>query len=236
MIKALIFDLDNTLYDYYGHHDIGYESLVRYAKEKLGMEREAFDKAYKDTMAKIEAHLGDNTAAIHDRYVRFQVLCEDYHIPLSPHALGLTRCYWDSFLEGIVPFEGVPEALLAAKEAGYILGLGTNMMADYQLIKLEKLGLLSLFDFMVSSEEAGAEKPYKEFFHYCAKKAGALPQECIFVGDHLRLDVQGADAAGLVALWYQPDKEKALLAAYDCLTNYAELMPFVEKKNGQGKK
>ncbi|MBQ1492073.1 MAG: HAD-IA family hydrolase [Blautia sp.] len=229
MIKALFFDLDNTLYDYNGHHKIGYENLVRYAEEKLGMDRATFGKAYKDTMAKVEAHLGNNTAAIHDRYVRFQVLLEDANLPLSPHALGLTRCYWDSFMEGVEPFEGVREALLAAKEAGYILGIGTNMVVDYQLIKLEKMELLNLFDVIVSSEEAGAEKPYKEFFDYCAAKAGCLPEECVFIGDNLLLDIHGADRAGFHPLWYQPDRQVGLSNIYDFFSSYEELLPYLDR-------
>ena len=88
------------------------------------------------------------------------------------------------------------------------LGIGTNMTLDWQLVKLEKLGLLSYFSFVVSSEEAGVEKPHPGLFALCAEKAGVSPEECLFVGDSLKGDVLGAEKAGMRALWYAPEQSQ----------------------------
>ena len=80
------------------------------------------------------------------------------------------------------------------------------MTARIQFKKLEVLGLLLYVDFLVSSEEAGAEKPEASFFARCVEKSGCRAEECLFVGDSMRKDVQGAMDAGLQAAWYRPDK------------------------------
>ena len=73
------------------------------------------------------------------------------------------------------------------------------------LKQLEMLGMLAYVDFLVSSEEAGAEKPALSFFARCVEKAGFGKKECLFVGDSLRKDVLGALDAGLQAVWYGPE-------------------------------
>ena len=65
--------------------------------------------------------------------------------------------------------------------------------------------MLAYVDFLVSSEEAGAEKPALSFFARCVEKAGFGKKECLFVGDSLRKDVLGALDAGLQAVWYGPE-------------------------------
>ncbi len=63
---------------------------------------------------------------------------------------------------------------------------------------------------MVTSEEAGAEKPDVRLFALCAEKAGCTAEECVFVGDNLKKDVAGAKNAGMHPVWFCPDKEKAV--------------------------
>lgn len=84
---------------------------------------------------------------------------------------------------------------------GLVIGIGTNMTAYVQYLKLEKLGLMPYVDFMVTSEEAGAEKPDRRLFDLCVGKAGCGAEECAFVGDSLRGDALGALEAGMRAFW-----------------------------------
>ena len=76
-----------------------------------------------------------------------------------------------------------------------------------QFRKLEALGVLKLFDFVVSSEEAGYEKPDKVLFMLCVSKSGCDASECLYVGDNLKSDILAAERAGLRAAWFVPDKK-----------------------------
>jgi putative hydrolase of the HAD superfamily len=73
-----------------------------------------------------------------------------------------------------------------------------------QYRKLAKLEVLELFSFIVTSEEALAEKPQPALFERCIQKAGCSPQECLYIGDEPEKDIAGAEAAGMKAMLYDP--------------------------------
>ena len=87
------------------------------------------------------------------------------------------------------------------------------MTADWQYAKLKRLGLMAYVDFIVTSEEAGAEKPDAALFLLCAEKAGCTPEECAFVGDSLLGDALGARDAGMAAYWLCPHPESSEVPA-----------------------
>lgn len=67
--------------------------------------------------------------------------------------------------------------------------------------------ILDRISYLVTSEEAGVEKPSSQFFELCVKKAGCKAGECIFIGDSVTKDVQGAKENGLYGVWYNPAGE-----------------------------
>ena len=207
MIRAVIFDIDNTLYDYDKGNAAAVKALAVYVQEHFGWTEERLVNETAKMQKILNGRMG-NVAATHNRVIRYQNILEQYGLPLSPHALRMGAIYWDALIEASVPSPGAPEALKRLKEAGIRIGIGTDMTARVQLVKLEKLKLLPWIDFMVSSEEAGEEKPSPVFFDLCVRKAGCSPSECLFVGDSLKKDVLGAKAAGLQALWYVPEGEQ----------------------------
>ena len=76
------------------------------------------------------------------------------------------------------------------------------MTADIQYQKIRALGIGEWIDGVVTSEEAGIEKPGKEFFLLCLEKAMCNSSECAFVGDSLKGDVLGACAVGMQGVLY----------------------------------
>jgi putative hydrolase of the HAD superfamily len=96
----------------------------------------------------------------------------------------------------IVPFEDVKPALDALKNRGLILGLISNIEQDISGT-LERLGLRSRLDVVVTSQDAGANKPRPEIFRFALKKAGVPPAESVYIGDQYQVDVLGARGAGM---------------------------------------
>lgn len=204
MIKAVIFDVDNTLYSYTKAHTVAFAALSEYAGKNLGLTPESFERLHKKTEHELRELMGE-VAAVHNRLIRYQNMLESRGLPLYPHVLKMNELYWNTLLEASAPSDGALEALQMLKRQGMRIGIGTDMTARIQFRKLTALGLLPEIDFLVSSEEAGAEKPDPVFFSRCVKKAGCREQECLFVGDSLKKDVLGAANAGLKAVWYCPD-------------------------------
>lgn len=203
MIKTVIFDVDNTLYDFDKAHAVAFDALSAYAAREFGLSKDEFAHLAEQTQSRLKKHIGDK-AAIHNRTIRFQNMLENQGFMLHPHVLKMDAIYWDTLIDVSVPSDGVQETVKQLKDQGFRIGIGTDMTARMQFRKLEALGLLPYIDFLVSSEEAGVEKPDFIFFARCVEKAGCEGQECLFIGDSLQKDVLGAMKAGLKALWYCP--------------------------------
>lgn len=223
MIKALIYDIDNTLYCYDTAHEAALRALADAARRSLGVPAEEFSALHQEAYRIQQERAGIQSAAIHNRLIRCQIILERLGQPVS-HAPRMAEIYWSAFLSHMRPFPGTEASMAFAKAAGLAVGVGTNMTADYQFMKLERLGLMKYLDFMVTSEEAGAEKPDGRLFELCVKKAGCSAGECAFIGDSLQLDALGAKQAGLCPVWLcaGADRRSAPPGVY-CLPTLGDL-------------
>ena len=203
MIKAVIFDLDNTLYNFDAANEFGIRALAAYTEPVFGWDYPKMKDLYEESREKLTERMGDVGSA-HNRLLRFQNLLEEKKLPLHPHALEMAKAYWRGVLDNMALSPGAREIMEELRRMGIRIGLGTDMTAYMQYEKLIRLGLMEYMDFIVSSEEAGTDKPGNAFFMLCARKAGCLPGECLFIGDNIVRDYGGAAAAGMQARWFIP--------------------------------
>lgn len=205
-IKSVLFDIDNTLYDYDSADAQAKEAVYAYCWQQFCWKVSETKTYLQEAQVQIKNHIkkvsGKDTAVIHNRLIRFQKMLENQHRPLMPHAISLYNIYWDTLISSMEVSEGMTDYIKSLKQNGICIGIATDMTAHIQFRKLEKLSLLSLVDFVVTSEEAGCEKPEKAFYELCIEKAGCLPEECLMIGDSLEKDVLGAKAAGMQAMQF----------------------------------
>jgi FMN phosphatase YigB (HAD superfamily) len=81
------------------------------------------------------------------------------------------------------------------------LGIITNGPAGVQRDKVDLLQIRDLVDFVLISGEFGASKPDPAIYAEALKRAGAEPDETVFVGDSPEHDIAGAHASGLRSVW-----------------------------------
>lgn len=225
MIKAVIFDIDNTMYDFDEAHKTAMISLGAYAEKNFGMGYEETKELVAKCIGIVMERTGENCAAWHNRMLRFQCFLEQIGSTDYQKAMEMYHVYWDKVIEVMEPEQGLLSLLSRLKQRGIRLGIGTDMTTYIQYKKLEKLGVLQYLDFLVTSEEAGAEKPTPRFFELCVKKAGCKPEECIFIGDHLEKDVAGPTRCGLIGTWYRPKGEPSdQEAGYPVIRSYEEYL------------
>ena len=143
-----------------------------------------------------------DVAAVHSRTLRLSYTLNTLGLPLFPHVLELYDLYWDYILEHMRREPHIEEVMQELKKRGIKIGIGTNMTARMQYRKLYELGLGPYLDFVTTSDESIFDKPDERFFQLVVRKAGCLPEECLFVGDNYRFDYGGAVKAGLNGLWY----------------------------------
>lgn len=206
VIKTVIFDIDDTMYDYTRGNLKGLEAVKSYCHLHLGIDGPVFHKALGEACRIMEKKLGLNQAAVHNRLLRYQCMLELLGQPVFPHGANLCSVYWETLMEDMEPEPGLLKPLKALKERGVSIGVGTNMTAWIQFKKLERLNITSYLDWLVTSEEAGVEKPTPRFYRYCAEKAGCEAGECLFIGDSQKGDVIGPIEFGMHGLWYHPGR------------------------------
>lgn len=206
-IKSVIFDIDNTLYDFGYSNKIALDALREYSKKNFGWTSEQFDEKHLAVQNEIYEDIGYN-GSCRDRMLRYQKMIEQSSLPLFPHAVKMYELYWSTLIETLTPNEGYSEIMQILKENKIKIGIGTDMTPYIQMLKLEKMKILQYIDFMVTSEEAGLEKPSPVIFKMCLKKSGFLANECLFVGDDLKKDYYGALSSGMHALWYNKSNKK----------------------------
>ena len=227
MTRCVLFDLDGTLYDFDSAAARALDAASEAAERLLGIPAADARADYHRLLREQQSETPDD-AGCHSRLIRYQRMLEERGLPLR-FADELTNVYWQAFLDSAVVFPDAAATLDGLRAKGLRIGLGTNMTADWQHRKLARLGLIDRFDFIVSSEEAGAEKPSPRFFSVCERKARCPAEECLFVGDNLRYDVFGALAAGMQAAWLEPDPAKRAgqpgVRSVACLSDILGVLP-----------
>lgn len=91
--------------------------------------------------------------------------------------------------------DAVP-AIQELKESGLVVGLISNFEGwlEGMLIEME---VAHLFEVMVVSGVEGVEKPAPEIFLAALERTGSRPDRSVYIGDHPRIDVEGAEAVGM---------------------------------------
>lgn len=197
MKKAVLFDLDNTLYDYEPVHKKAVDSVYVLLKSKLNVSRVKFERLFKQSKNEIHKELS-GTASAHNKVLYFQRLIEKLHKTVNPEiTLKLYEAYWGTFLKNIKLKPGVKQTLKKLKQKNMKVVIVSDLTTHIQLRKIKKIGITKYVDYLVTSEEAGSEKPHSIMFLLALNKINMLPEEVIMVGDSKIKDIEGANSVGI---------------------------------------
>ena len=92
----------------------------------------------------------------------------------------------------------------------YKLHIITNGFKEVQEKKLQNCQLRSFFDKIITSEDAGAQKPDKAIFNFAFNKTGASESNAIIIGDDEKTDIAGAIKMGMDSIWFNPEKRESI--------------------------
>jgi putative hydrolase of the HAD superfamily len=197
--KGVLIDLDNTLYPYHVNHERALATCRELCESKMNISPSQFDEAYAAGRAAIHALL-EGQASSHSRLLYFQQVSELLFGSTDvSFALDMEACYWNSFLEEMELFPEAKDFLQNCANQGLKICIVTDLTAQIQMRKWQKLNLDGLIHFLLSSEEAGIEKPASKIFEIALQKMELSKEEVVMIGDNHKKDVLGAQEAGIVA-------------------------------------
>jgi putative hydrolase of the HAD superfamily len=191
VIKAVLFDLDGTLYDRDRlAAELFAEQYARFSHELPGISHERF---MRDVLAMDEHGHGSKVAG-------YAALVQSWKLDgaIAERLLAHFRETYDRYCH---LSDDTRDTLAALRAHGLKLGVITNGGSEMQRRKLEGLGLERSFDVILVSEEEGVRKPDAEIFRRALSSLGLAAHEAMFIGDHPVADVEGAHRAGLLAVW-----------------------------------
>ena len=229
MIKAVLWDLDNTVLDFTAAERA---SLKRaYALFGFG---ECSDEMA-DDYARINAMqwemLERGEKQLKDVLVdRYRVFLEKYGHD-SALAGEFTKEYEAHIPDTLVFIPGALETLKALK-GKVIQCCATNGVLAVQEQRLKESGLADIFDRIYISSAMGVSKPAKEYFvRILDDLAGIKTDEVLMVGDSLTSDMKGAANAGIPKCFFNR-RRKEVRADFEIeymIEDISEVMSIVEK-------
>ena len=197
---AIMFDTDNTLYAYDPAHAAAQMALREKVVGTFSIAPEEFDKAFREARQQVKVAL-KNTASSHSRLLYLQRMLEIMGLGSQVlHALDFEQTYWRAFLINAVLFDGVRELLDDVRLLGIPTAIVTDLTAQIQFRKVVYFGLDHYFDYIVTSEEAGFDKPHVAPFLLALQKLRPKG-DCIWmIGDNPVNDIQGGREVNAVTL------------------------------------
>ena len=207
--KHIFFDLDRTLWDFDAAAEVAFERIYeKYDLKSLGIpSAHEFHEVYHPLNEQLWVqYRADQITKDYLNRTRFVLPLAHYGIhdtELADH-LSEDYVYWSPRIVRLVP--GTME-LLDYLKPKYHLHLITNGFQEVQHTKLSGSGLEPYFETLTVSEEVGVKKPNPEIFLYALRKAHATVEESLMIGDEMAVDIDGARAAGIDQLFYNPNRE-----------------------------
>lgn len=111
--------------------------------------------------------------------------------------VNMEDVYWSAFIKTIELRKEIIDFLIFCRKDGVKTCLITDLTASVQFRKMVAIGVDTLVDYVVTSEEAGVEKPDQAIFTLALNKLGLSPEDTVIIGDDKIKDIDGASKLGI---------------------------------------
>jgi putative hydrolase of the HAD superfamily len=261
MIKAVFFDLDDTLL--WDHKSIkeAFLATCKLAQERYGIDPHALEEAVRKEATKLYASydtyeftkmiginpfegLWGNFLDDHDYFRKMKEIVPSYRkeawtrglkqVGIEDEDLGYELAERFPIERRKNPFVYEESFHVLNKLKGkYKLLLLTNGSPDLQNTKLDITPeLVPYFDDIIISGAFGRGKPDPAIFDHALQKLGIEKESAIMVGDNLMTDILGASRIGMKSVWInREDKQKTNVLPDYEIIHLEELFPILESLN-----
>ncbi len=220
MIKAVLFDLDNTLIDFLKMKKMSCDAAIT-AMIGAGLKVKQ-DKALKILFDLYDKY-GLEEKSIFQKFLKKVSGKVDYKI--LANGIVAYRRIRSGLLE---PFPNVDYVLLKLKSRGIKIAIVTDAPKLKAWLRLAAMKLSNFFDIVVAFEDTKRLKPSKMPFEAALKQLKVKPEECLMVGDWPERDIKGAAELGMKTCFAKYGNPKAKAKADYTIKDIRELLRIVK--------
>lgn len=197
MIRAVFFDIGNTLF-FYNYSFLSDLLLERFEIDRDPRELEAIHYSLKEAIQEMAKEGKGHKIILEEVYSMWmtELDVDKDKIPRVIEVIGshpFPHLFWSRM------GDGVRETLDWFKDRHYKMGVISNAMGQIRRL-LEHAGIDHYFDVVLDSYEVGVEKPDQRIFHQALEAVGVAPHEAVHIGDLLENDMKGAKSVGMVPI------------------------------------
>ena len=203
-LRAVIFDLDDTLHDDTATYHGAAERVAADVATEHGVGADALFAAYVRQAERFWGTLDASTLGTPLVDLRATM----WHAALRESGIddaGLAaRCgaAYNAYRRDLLElWPGSLELLQSLRDAGLKLALITNGFSETHREKIAILKLEAAFDEIFIADEVGMVKPDPRLFRLAAERLGVAPEACAMVGDRFDRDVRGGASVGMFTVW-----------------------------------
>lgn len=174
MIKAVVFDLDDTLYPEIDYVKSGFAAVESYVKKNF----ELNDCQNELMRLFIESKIGVFDRFVNEKQMNVEVVRQFIEI-------------YRNHIPNIILTDEVKDTLVNLRKKGYALGIITDGRPEGQRAKISALGLNTLVDRIIITDELGGSeyrKPNPKAFELMCIEFGLAPEQMLYVGDNPQKD------------------------------------------------
>ena len=206
MSRAVLFDLDDTLFDHRRSARAALEAVHRVhaaALDFLEFERQHIIHLEEMHVEVLAGRIGLDDA----RRERFRRVFRALGVSLGDAEVdAVASAYRNGYMTERRALDGAAQLLAAVRPHARVV-IVTNNLLEEQQDKLAYCGLAAMVDDLVASEDVGISKPDPGIFHIALERAGVGADAAVMVGDSWANDIVGAHAAGIPAVWFNPERK-----------------------------
>ncbi|MBN1170301.1 TIGR02253 family HAD-type hydrolase [Candidatus Micrarchaeota archaeon] len=216
MIKAILFDLDNTLIDF-----LTFKKITAQAAAKAMV---------KNGLPATEIQIYGKIFSVYDeKGIEYQ---KTFHDVIRPFDLEINTAekiqqaailaYLEKKFQVLRPYPSV-KRILAGLRKNHNLGIVTDAPRNKAWQRLVLTGLENEFEMVITHDDTLEMKPHPSPFYLALQKLNLLAPACLFVGDNPERDIKGAKDTGMHTCWAKYGSMKKESAADFEINNFEEL-------------